>query len=147
MIRRDPKNHHENCYFCLVDVNHITSNNHNKWIYPDLPFTEIPTLLCSTVQEPVPPVLQSTSAAASSRIGTDNIIDEDKSNNPDFIPNVPINEHFDQNKLNDLIRDLHLTKEHSELLACRLKKYKYEHPILKSRYTVREKQIFFFTVN
>lgn len=85
MIWREPKNLHEDCYLCIV--NGINSNNSSKWIYPDLPSVMRPSLVPILVQEPIQPVLPSTSAAASCQMETDDIIEDDKSNDPDFIPN------------------------------------------------------------
>ena len=33
VVWREPKNHHDDCYFCMVKINR---NNRRKWIYPDL---------------------------------------------------------------------------------------------------------------
>ncbi|CAH2083924.1 unnamed protein product [Euphydryas editha] len=77
------KHHHDDCYFCVVNINDINSNNRSKWIYPDLPSAKRPTLVPILAQEPIPPVLLSTSTAASCQMETDNIIDDDKSKDPD----------------------------------------------------------------
>jgi hypothetical protein len=34
MIWREPQNHHDQSYFCVVNINGINSGNQNKWSYP-----------------------------------------------------------------------------------------------------------------
>ncbi|GBL92366.1 hypothetical protein AVEN_174668-1 [Araneus ventricosus] len=36
MVWREPQNHFDDCYFCLVNINGINRNNRSKWTYPDL---------------------------------------------------------------------------------------------------------------
>ncbi|GFT83345.1 uncharacterized protein TNCV_1555601 [Trichonephila clavipes] len=36
MIWREPQNHHDDCYFCVVKINGINPGNRNKWSYPNL---------------------------------------------------------------------------------------------------------------
>jgi hypothetical protein len=50
-------------------------------------------------------------------------------------------ERFDQSDLNDLIRDLNLSKDSSELLASRLKENNVLHPGTKTTFYRREKMI------
>jgi hypothetical protein len=56
-------------------------------------------------------------------------------------------ERFDQNELSDLIRDLNLSKESSELLASRLKEKNVLHPGMKTTFYRRREKDFlpFFT--
>ncbi|GFW40561.1 uncharacterized protein TNCV_4823971 [Trichonephila clavipes] len=35
MIWREPQNHHDDCYFCVVKINGINPGNRNKWTYPN----------------------------------------------------------------------------------------------------------------
>jgi hypothetical protein len=37
MVWKKPKNHFDDCYFCIVIIIGINRNNHDKWSYPDLP--------------------------------------------------------------------------------------------------------------
>jgi hypothetical protein len=50
-------------------------------------------------------------------------------------------ERFDENVLGDLIRDLNLSKESSELVASRLKKKNVRHPGMKLHFIKGEKRI------
>ncbi|CAB3250699.1 unnamed protein product [Arctia plantaginis] len=85
----EPKNHHDDCYFCVVSSRRSV----------DLPSAKQPTLVPILAQEPIPLVLPSASAAASCQMETDDIIDDDKSNDPDFIPNATTTDLFNHNRV------------------------------------------------
>ena len=36
MVWREPRNHNDDCYFCIVNITGINRNNRSKWKYPDL---------------------------------------------------------------------------------------------------------------
>lgn len=36
MVWREPKNHHNDCYFCMVNVKGFNRYKKHKWEYPDL---------------------------------------------------------------------------------------------------------------
>ncbi|GFU79537.1 uncharacterized protein TNCV_2915971 [Trichonephila clavipes] len=40
MIWREPQNHYDDCYFCIVKINGINPGNRNKWSYPNLSSTQ-----------------------------------------------------------------------------------------------------------
>ncbi|GFU53435.1 uncharacterized protein TNCV_3029401 [Trichonephila clavipes] len=48
MIWREPQNHHDDCYFCVVKINGINSGNRNKWSYPNLSSAQRPQLKSRT---------------------------------------------------------------------------------------------------
>ena len=36
MIWREPKNHHDDCYFRMVDMSESKQRNKKGWYYPDI---------------------------------------------------------------------------------------------------------------
>ncbi|EFA13536.1 hypothetical protein TcasGA2_TC005054 [Tribolium castaneum] len=111
MIWKEPKNHYNDCYFCLVKVHGI---NPKKMTYPDL----------VSARRPIP---HSEDISATSfcdlsdceDIECSTSDDSDSNDNFEGPSSKPVL--FTQAALNDLIRDLDLSKERSELLASRLK--------------------------
>ena len=53
MVWREPKNHHDDCYFCMVNIKGINRNNRRKWIYPDLESARRPVPNSDEVPIPV----------------------------------------------------------------------------------------------
>ena len=43
MVWREPKNHVDDCYFCMVNITGINRNNCSKWTYPDPPSARRPS--------------------------------------------------------------------------------------------------------
>ncbi|XP_061480792.1 uncharacterized protein LOC133383677 [Rhineura floridana] len=119
MVWREPQNHHDDCYFCVVNVKGFNHYKKHKWKYPDLDsarrpvphsedvpipvFTSLPDLPLSDVEEMLD--------AECSTGGSPGSGYEESFSTP---------EQFSQKELNDLIRDLSLSKQASELLASRL---------------------------
>ena len=108
-IWREPTNHHDDCYFCLVDVSKYKSSKGRKDIlYPNIPSSISPVPHCEESPIPVPPEGQKEESSNS----------EDSSDS-DFNETKP---HFpNQQEMDDLVRDLGLTKANAELLVSRLK--------------------------
>ena len=52
MVWREPKNHFDDCYFCLVDLKGFNRFKKNSWNYPDLESARLPVPHCEEV--PVP---------------------------------------------------------------------------------------------
>ncbi|GFV39219.1 uncharacterized protein TNCV_2089591 [Trichonephila clavipes] len=50
MIWREPQNHHDDCYFCVVKINGNNPGNRNKWSYPNLSSAQRPQLKSREVQ-------------------------------------------------------------------------------------------------
>ncbi|XP_061443081.1 uncharacterized protein LOC133365351 isoform X1 [Rhineura floridana] len=119
MVWTEPQNHHDDCYFCVVNVKGFNRYKKHRWEYPDLGsarrpvphsedvpipvFTSLPDLPLSDVEEMLD-VECSTGGSPGSGY-------EESFSTP---------EQFSQKELNDLIRDLSLSKQASELLASRL---------------------------
>lgn len=109
---REPRNHINDCYFCCVSLRGI---NKKKMIYPDLESARRP--LPHSEEVPVP-------TFRSIREQSPEEIFNEVNSDSDFEISFSNPETFIQEELNDLIRDLELPKESSEVLASRLKEKK-----------------------
>lgn len=121
-IWREPRNHLEDCYFCSVSVNGLNTKNRAKWQYPSTSCVQRPVQRSSDSSVPKnisEPLVQDIEGPSSSQNDVDF---EGMSNEP---------KRFSQNELDDLVRDLNLSKQASELLASRLKEKNCFPPVLK----------------
>lgn len=122
MIWREPKDHLSDCYFCLTNITGITSKTKHTVKYPNLKSAIRPVL--RNEQFPVPVYADTTlgNNSDSDLTETENASDENK-NDPTFEANTCSSEPYfpNQKDLNDLIRDLNLSKQQAEGLASRLK--------------------------
>ncbi|GFU43320.1 uncharacterized protein TNCV_3768601 [Trichonephila clavipes] len=50
LISQEPQNHHDDCYFCVVEINGINPRNGNKWSYPNSSSAQRPQLKSLEVQ-------------------------------------------------------------------------------------------------
>lgn len=118
MIWREPYNHQDDCYFCVVDINGINKNNRSKWSYPNLLSVTRPVLFSGDA-----PVPQASSSVQNDHdIEKQNYSSSDESRTSDSYPDFTSEPQlFNQEDLNALIRDLGLSKKTSEILASRLK--------------------------
>ena len=114
MVWREPRNHVSDCYFCAIDVTGINRKNRKILKYPDLESARRP--VAHSDECPVP-VYALISADSDNSFTTSQESQEDKE--ADFSDDTP--HPFSQNELNDLVRDLNLSKSSAELLASRLK--------------------------
>ena len=120
MVWREQKNHFDDCYFCMVDLKGFNRHKKKSWIYPDLESARRPVPHCEDIPLPqfchLPEkpsewdfVHQALESSSESDVSS---IFEESSTTP---------KQFNQEELSDLIRDLNLSKEASEVLASRLK--------------------------
>ncbi|KAL6487813.1 hypothetical protein MHYP_G00044390 [Metynnis hypsauchen] len=121
-IWRELTDHSTNCYFCMVDSSkRRTGKNATPVTYPDIPSPIAPVPHCPELPVPTPPDRATPPSEESSRSDTqEDVEDHDFSSCADeerkpYYPN--------QKDLNDLIRDLGLTKSKAELLTSRLKQW------------------------
>ena len=117
-IWREPTDHLNNCYFCVVEVTHHRKGKKTcVFDYPDIPSSLRPVAHSEELPVPSPPQRDQRDKC-SSESGDDSIDDED------LHEDVETTRHFpNQQDLNDLIRDLGLTKCSAELLTSRLKEW------------------------
>lgn len=142
MIWREPSNHHDDCYFCVVNITGINRKNRSKWSYPNLQSAIRPS---SDVLEPSSDVsaLQSQPSTSSILTSPERLEDSEDGKDSDFYCLLePEPRPLNQDDLDDLIRDLSLSKKASELLASRLKERNLVTPDTKvSVYRTREKSL------
>ena len=124
MAWRESKNHHDNCYFCMVDMSGWNQRKKKDWHYPDIEsarrpiphgaevpdFTSLPDL---TADEMLLEAMDDTDSSDSSISSSSSMAAAASSLS--VKPKL-----FSQGPLNDLARDLALSKESSEILASRL---------------------------
>ena len=139
MVWREPNNHFNKCYFCLVDLKGFNRHKKKTRNYRDLESACRPVPRCEEVTvlefSDLPDVFME----------YDEFNEEVENSASDsggsvFKSSSSIPEQLKQEELSDLIRDLNLSKEAAEILASRLKD-KNCLRIGASNSTVREKTI------
>lgn len=116
MIWREPKDHSSDCYFCIVKTSGYNKKNKCKIEYPSLLSAIRP--VPHSAEIPVPVFNEFHSLEEGEYVYG---ADESDSNDEDFeIEDDSVRKGFEQQELNDLVRDLGLSKKASELLASRL---------------------------
>ena len=117
MIWREPKDHITDCYFCLTKISGFSSKNRNGIIYPNL-------------DSAIRPVPHSESLPVPTRLPGDEVDEDENNTTGDSSENMQMDPAYEgpsaephlitQPELNDLVRDLGLSKNQSELLGSRL---------------------------
>lgn len=121
MIWREPKDHQTDCYFCLTNIKGITSKSKYIVKYPNLPSAMRPVL--HSEEFPVP-VYADMALNYNTDFDQGEIENSSgKKNDPSYEDSSCSSEPYfpNQQDLNDLVRDLNLSKEQAEVLASRLK--------------------------
>ena len=121
-IWREPTNHTNDCYFCMVDPSkRRTGKNAPATVYPSIPSSIAP--VPHSDQLPVPISTRSQDPVSADESTTD----EDDITIDDYVLNSNLEEkkpyYPNQKDLNDWIRYLGLTKSNAELLTSRLKQW------------------------
>ena len=49
MVWREPQNHHDDSYFCVVSIKGLNRYKKRKWEYPDLKSARRPVLHCENI--------------------------------------------------------------------------------------------------
>lgn len=144
MIWREPTNHFDNCYFCLTNTKGFSKKNKKHVQYPNLPSALRPVPHCEEIPIPTPPeTLQEvdTDSDQPDYHSHEDVCDEDFTGSSD--KPIPLS----QTDLDDLVRDLNLSKESAELLGSRLKEKNLLAPDTTfSWYRHREKELVKFFI-
>jgi hypothetical protein len=135
MVWREPKDHVTDCYFCLTDIRGYSKKNKKGISYPDCESALKPAPHDEKNPPPKPPQsLEDSSSSASSDAGE---TDEEGAvggcwQDDEFEGEAFQGPHLiSQEELNDLIRDLTLSKEKAEVLASRLGEWNLLDPSVK----------------
>ena len=136
MVWREPKDHTTDCYFCLVKVAGATRKTKKSINYVDLDSARLP--VAHSTEFPVPvPELKDTSSSSTEATATSSGSDIEKKQ----VTPGPLNQY----ELNDLVRDLALSKAGAELLASRLSEKELTQPSLRiSYYRSRDREFLRF---
>lgn len=114
MIWREQVNHFDDCYFCCTNVKGFNAKNKNKIVYANVPSVTRPVPHGPEIPVPLPSSRSDLSSTSSEQnIGR-------QESNEVFEPILNQPQKFTQGELNDLVRDLNLSKESAQLLGSRL---------------------------
>lgn len=114
MVWREQKDHSSDCYFCLTNISGFSLKSKHSIQYPNLPSALRPIPHGQDLPIPTPPEVYSVD---------DDVIDKDDAymediSDPDFQPTSSTAPHLiSQEELNDLVRDLTLSKSQAELIS------------------------------
>ena len=134
IVWREPKNRHDDCNFCMVDMSGWNQRKKKDWYYPDIESARRPIPYCAEVAVSVFISLPDLTADEMLLEAMDDTDSSDSSTNSSSSMSAAASSlsarptPFSQGQLNDLVCDLGLSKESSEIFASRLG----EHCILDS---------------
>ncbi|XP_071052774.1 uncharacterized protein [Onthophagus taurus] len=147
MTWREPRNHFDDCYFCAVNVEGMNRYKKRSWIYPDVQQSAKPPTLHSK-DLPTPQFTSLPGDCYDDVEMLDVSSSSEHSSESEFEESSPTRKGFSQSELNDLIRDLNLSKKSAELLASRLKEKHCLHPgVSITSYRTRERDILPYFTN
>ena len=134
-IWREPTNHHDNCYICVVDISkYKKTKDRIKIVYSSIPSSIAPVNHGPELSIPQPPTAHAISSTSSEDDNTDFEVDTQCSGKNPHFPN--------QNELDDLTRDLGLTKAKAEILSSRLKEWNLVAPSCKISKPRKQRETF-----
>ena len=115
-IWREPTSHHDDCHFYMVDISRYKkTKNRKKIVYASIPSSIAPVNHGPELLVPQPPTTHAISSNSSEDDDTDFEVDTQCSSK---------NHHFlNQSELDDITRDLDLTKAKAEIISFRLKEW------------------------
>lgn len=125
MVWREPTNHTSDCYFCIVNTKGVGKKNRQMLKYPSIPSAVRPILHSEDVPVPVFHGFASSEDEDSEnkQEGHDGCHEDHRESSEDYTSETHLSsapQQFRQAELNDLVRDLGLSKKAAELLASRL---------------------------
>lgn len=116
MVWREGRDHTMDCYFCMTNLDGINRKNKQHVKYPDVPSAIKPVPHGTEILIPTPPDNLDSSSDSCEEM---DVMDKSATYEPatDLTQPKPLN----QAELNDLTRDLCLSKESAQLLGSRLR--------------------------
>ncbi|GBL92566.1 hypothetical protein AVEN_123753-1 [Araneus ventricosus] len=117
MMWHEQKNHSTDCYFCSVDVRGFKTKNKKNIFYPNFSSANRPVPHISEIPFPHPP--SSLDDIRSDSEDGNTLPHQDESSSDFSVDEGP--QPFSHSELNDLVRNLGLSKDGAELLGSRLK--------------------------
>ena len=112
MVWREPRDHVDDCYFCLVNIAGMSIKTKSSILYPNLPSALRPVAHCDEVPVPI-----CTTLGVSDN---DEFCQSKDTDGEDFVASevdAGMHQTFNQAELNDLVQDLYLPKSSAELLS------------------------------
>lgn len=119
MMWREQQNHSTDCYFCSVDVTGFNTRNKKTISYPNLHSAIRPVFHSSEIPVPSPPTNVEDINIDSEEENPRSISSQEESSSDFSVDDGP--QLFSQAELNDLVRDLGLSKDAAEMLGSKLK--------------------------
>jgi len=120
MIWREQKDHSTDCYFCMTNLIGIRKQFKKSVIYPIIPSAIRPIPHNTDLPIPVPPQTCNMQDAHEFWSDPEQSASEEE-NDTDFLGNTRQPHLIRKAELNDLVRDLNMSKKQAELLASRLR--------------------------
>ena len=141
VIWREQKEHITDCHFCLTKPKAYNQRNRKKILYPNLPSAIRPVLHSADLPVPILPSCLPQLKSESSENSENSSCDSDDTFHLSQEATKPhLINHED---LNDLMRDLNLTKSNSELLASRLQQWNLLAPETKATFYRQRAKTYF----
>ena len=146
MVKRELKEHLTDCYFCLVNTKDIGKKNQQNFSYPSISLAIRPVLHSD---EFPPPVFNGFLSSEDEEIGSEEermdmeykkTDTESKDSPTESKKAVP--QQFNQPELNDLVRDLDLSKQAAEILVSRLNEKHVLHSSAKVSFYRKRDELF-----
>lgn len=140
MIWREQKDHSTDCYFCCTKTFGFSSRNKDKITYPNLPSATRPVPHAEALPIPSP---MDVSNQEHVETEMEEYISELSDTDEEYLPSHENTPHLiNQLELNDLVRDLNLSKTQAEILGSRLQGWKLLAPGTRiSVYRNRQKKL------
>lgn len=126
MVWREPTNHFNDCYFCITKTEGYSIKGKRKIEYPNLFSVMRPVPHNEDLPVPTAPLDWQDIVLEDNKASLDTDTFEDQCTDSTFIPSSSFDEPhlIVQSELNDLVRDMGLSKQQSEILASRPKEWK-----------------------